>query len=284
MKSSAAQSEATTNYLFDFIYLDKDRIGSYYAQLFDDGVLTSIKRTASSQETSANSLGVGAPKLLIGGELKSGEAVGRGIESQFDTAWTIPIEVINELDRLNFITRDLPSATLGQIVLFGGRIQIIDLRMVQELWEPIIAMQAKGEQAAAKTPQARKAAAAQVENNKSMIKIVSKLPHTMQMRAFNGDMQLWSTLNPSALTINGEDLAFKHGASIPGDWIVLGILDAKPDVSEDFALPNNLSELESGMLQMMMGLRVFFGRNDADYGITPIAIFRPVHPAAGKAS
>jgi hypothetical protein len=279
MTSNAAQNEATTNYLFDFVYLDRDKIGSYYAQLFNDGVLTSIKRSSSSQDTSVNSLGVGAPKLLIGGEMRNTEAVGEGLEQQFDTAWTIPLEVINELDRSGYIVPDLHAASLGQIVMFKGRIQIIDLRMVQELWEPILTMQAKNGQAAAKTQQARKAATMELEEAKQMIKVISKLPHTMQMRAFGPDAQLWSTLNPSALTINNEDLAFKHGATIPGEWMVMGILDAKPDSDEEMSFPENIGEVEGGMLQLMVALRFLFGRKLTDYGITPIAVFRPILPA-----
>ncbi|MCA8105760.1 hypothetical protein SB394_21580 [Burkholderia sp. BCCIQ04A] len=280
MKSGAEQNAPTTNYLFDFIYLDRNKLGSYYAQLFDDGVLSSVKRTASTQDLSARSLGVGAPKLLLGGEARSSETASNGIETQFDASWTIPIEVINELDSRGFIAKNISTAQLGQLVLLRGRLQIIDLRMVQELWEPIIAAQTEEAKSSAKTALERKTAATEAATNKQMIKVISKLPHTMQMRLFNDEYQAWSTLSPSSLTINAEDLAFKHGASMPGEWWTLALLDARPADDDNFAVPDALSDIESGMLQMLIGLRVFFGRQSRDYGVTPVAVFRSVSPQA----
>lgn len=280
MKSGAAQSGQSTNYLCDFIYLDRDKIASYYSQLFDGGVLSSIKRTSSVQDTSTTSVGVGAPKLLIGGESKSGETATRGIESQFDTSWSIPLEVINELDGRGFVSKDVATANLGQLVLIRGRLQIVDLRMAQELWEPILSLQAGQMKSEAKTPSERKSALKHAEDSKQQIKLISKLPHTMQMRLLNPEFQAWSTLKPSALTINSEDLAFKHGASMPGEWLTLAVLDARPSDDDDFVVPERLGDVESGMLQMLLGLRMFFGRHTLDYGVTPIAIFRAIHPMA----
>ena len=53
------QNLLTTEFLFDFIYLDRPRIASYFAQLFDDGVLTQTKRISQKSEMDSNKLKAG---------------------------------------------------------------------------------------------------------------------------------------------------------------------------------------------------------------------------------
>jgi len=94
---------------------------------------------------------------------------------------------------------------------------------------------------------------------------------------------LWGTLNPDAMVSAATDLAFKYGPSIPGDWIILGVMDAKPfDFNDEIKLPVGLGDLERGMLQMALQLKAVFGRSTLDYGITPLAIYRKVPLAAVK--
>ncbi len=114
-----------------------------------------------------------------------------------------------------------------------------------------------------------------------LVEVVEQLPHTLQLRIRSGQNSCWGTLAPEQMTINPADLAFKHGAAIPGKWKVLGLLDAKPSNSEiDYMMEvaHAQGPVMPGMLQMLMGLRQMFGRVDTDYGITPLAIYRTVDP------
>lgn len=95
------------------------------------------------------------------------------------------------------------------------------------------------------------------------------------MRFFNDEVEAWSSLKPQSLMVNTDDISFKHGAVIPGEWAMVCLVDAHPD-REDVkqALPRTLNELEEGMLTMMLSLRTFFGRPSNNYGLTPLAIYR----------
>lgn len=276
-----AVGKLSTDYLFDFIYLDRDRIASYYAQLFPDGVLTALKRTHGTSDKDGKAGSVGLPKVL-GVTHEQAETVLTGLERNFDPAWTVPVQVINALAERGYVSEDISASGLGQVVLFTGRLQVIDLRMIQGLWEPIISVHNKQQLSSAKTNSERRAAQAEQANAKEISQILPKLPHMLQMRVFDNGTHLWGTMDPAGMTINPADLTFKHGPSIGGTWRMLCVLDAKPETErsddEPMILPTSLGELEAGMLKMTLGLRQQFGRPYGDYGVTPIAIFRAIKP------
>jgi hypothetical protein len=270
-----APNSPSTNYLFDFLYLDRDRIASYAAQIFDSGVLTAVKQVSSSNESSAGKAHGGLGRLA-GYEATNSEAINRSIERQFDAAWSTPLNVINELDRLGYIHHQLCDAGFGQLVLFSGRIQLLDMMLVKDLWEPVGRMEVAKMSTATKSQQAAKKQAER--QMRDMMDIVQRLPHTLQLKMFTDKEQLWATLKPEHMTINPTDFALKHGPMIPGEWKLICALDARPD-QLDLDPARLHTDMEVGILQMLIGLRTIFGRAVSDYGVTPIAIFRAVTPA-----
>jgi hypothetical protein len=163
---------------------------------------------------------------------------------------------------LILFNRDIKTTPVSQIALISGSMRLIDIRMLKEMWKPIFKL----------------ATAGTAKNKKLddvMVDVISKLPHALQMSLFTGTEEAWSTLSPEHMTINPDDIALKHGSSVAGDWMLLGVVDAQPE--EDIQKPVHSSrDLENGMLQVLTGIREFFGRPCSAYGITPIAIFRPI--------
>lgn len=273
MTSNAAQSSPKDESLFDFLYLDRVRLASYLAQMFDDGIHLSSKKTAASGNQFSNTASGNALGLLKAG-LGTTETTNETIERQFDASWSAPLSLLRELNDLGYVKTFSKLSALGQMIFFKGNIQILDLRILQKLWQPMLAMES--ELKPAHTEAQRKAKKAEHAQAQAIARVAENLPHIIQLRAFNDDHQLWATLTPEALTVNPSDLAFKHGPSIPGDWAILGLLDARPSGEDEMKLPAGLGQVESGMLQMALQLKHFLGRNFADYGITPIAIYREV--------
>lgn len=273
MTSNAAQSSPRDESLFDFLYLDRIRLASYLAQMFDDGIHLSSKKTAASGNQFSNTASGNALGLIKAG-LGSTETTNETIERQFDASWSAPLSLLRELNEQGYVKAFSKSAALGQLILFRGNIQILDLRILQKLWQPVLAMQS--ELKPTHTDAQRKAKKAEDAQAQAIAKVAENLPHIIQMRAFNESHQLWATLTPEALTVNPSDLAFKHGPSIPGEWAILGLLDARPTGEDELRLPVGLGEVEAGMLEMALQLKNFLGRNHTDYGITPIAIYREV--------
>lgn len=181
--------------------------------------------------------------------------------------------MLKALNERNFISPDIANTVLGQIALVKGRIQILDLRMIQEMWDTLLDWHIS------QMPTATSAHRREKEKMKSNFRlaaqIIKKLPHGIHMRFFNDEVEAWSSLKPQSLMVNTDDISFKHGAVIPGEWAMVCLVDAHPD-REDVkqALPRTLNELEEGMLTMMLSLRTFFGRPSNNYGLTPLAIYR----------
>jgi hypothetical protein len=268
-----AQDSQNTKYLFDYIYLDRDKLAAYSAQIFDHGALTSIKSVSGTQEHTGTKLDGGIPKLLSG-EASEQVSLNESLERSFDAAWALPLNVINGLDEMGLVHRDITKANYGQMVLVKGAIQLIDLRMLQNLWG-LIVNHTLGELPAS-TPAHKKAKQAAAAEAKNMAELVSKLPHSLQFKMNGENASVWSTLQPEHMIINPFDFAMKHGASIKGEWHMLAVVDAKPNDVEDDTMFNSPSPIEAGFLVMISQLKVLMGRQDGDYGVTPVAVFRKI--------
>ncbi|KVE80374.1 hypothetical protein [Burkholderia vietnamiensis] len=273
-----AQDSPSIEYLYDFAYLDRGRIDFYFAQLFEDGVLTQTKRTAKDSSTETTRMG-GSVKILSG-DYSGADLVERGLERLFDPSWLAPIEVLNRLDEFQFVHRDLATTPIGGLFLVPGEMSIIDIRMLKELWPDIGEMVLRDEiNAQNLAPKLKQRALSEGKKSyETVAKVLKNLPHAIQATFISSGELLWSTLRSESMLINPDDLALKHGALIPGEWHVLGVLDAQP--GETGALLHDCSSaLDEAMVQMLAALRGLMGRPTAAYGVTPIAIFRAVRPA-----
>jgi hypothetical protein len=215
----------------------------------------------------------GLPKVFTAEEYEHA-ATNESLERSFDAAWTLPLNVINGLDEMGLIKRDITQASYGQLVLIKGAIQLLDLRMLQELWDGLMKA-IVGDLPASTAAHKRKKQEAEAEA-KNMVGIVSKLPHALQFKVFGENANTWSTLKPDHMIINPFDFAMKHGATISGEWFTLGVIDAKPTDVEDLSRLIHANDIEQGMLTMLGQLRTLMGRSDSDYGITPVAVFRKI--------
>ena len=277
--SSEDQSSLEDQYLVDFLYVDRPRVASLSAQLFASGHLTATKTTSSKSEESGGKFGAGIPGVVKGDATLS-DKTQETVERQFDATWAGPLNVLRELNARGYLIDGVDSAAFGQLIIARGKIHVLDLRMVQKLWKPILSQE--GAKAIAAAPKAEKAAATRAAaESKAMVEIVEQLPHMLQFRVRNEDYACWATLDPDQMTINPNDLAFKHGAYIPGEWLVLAVLDAKPsdpflDTLDAMGVGGAEGTLIGGMQQMLKGLREMFGRGADEYGITPLAIYRVV--------
>ncbi|MFH4134990.1 hypothetical protein WAI79_21510, partial [Acinetobacter baumannii] len=56
----------------------------------------------------------------------------------YDGIPTMPREMINRLDELGFINRELNDEMLGNLVLLEGRLGVTDIGVVKELVEPAL--------------------------------------------------------------------------------------------------------------------------------------------------
>lgn len=269
--SASENDSPTTEFLYDFIYLDRTRIQSLYAQLSEKGSLVVVRNVDQTSHVDQSRFKLGVPSIA-GGESHTSKSGSSSRETHYDASWFMPVETINRLDDLGYIYRDLASTPVGQLVLIKGSLQILDIRMLRELWPSIIKIIGQGN---IKLPSVNKQDLATMKN--FLPGFLNTLPHALQMNFLSEKGESWATMNPDMMNVNSGDLGLKHGTLIPGDWHMLAVLDVRPTPETVEPTPDFLSTpLGDIMVQVMSAIQQLAGRPGASYGVTPVAIFRPL--------
>lgn len=255
--------------IYDFIYLDSKRLTSFLAQLDDDGVLLSIKNTSGSTRENKN-IGSAGLTMAMRAAKENTESVEHQSERHYDSSTAVLYSAIDRLDELGFIKRRADETAMGQLLLCSGMLTFQDIRMMRDLWEPIVKLLINGHQGNGKQKQDF------IKEMDIMKSIILGLPHALLMTLNSEGSLLWSSLEEEHLKINSDDITLKHGANFAGRWHVLGILDAKPDEQSEHQILPVSSPFFHGMTTILENIRETLGRPSSHYGITPIAIFRTV--------
>lgn len=281
-----AQDLQTIESIFDFFYLDNPKIKSFYAQLNGLGVLNSLKNTSQISDTRKMEATVGLP-TVTGGKLGNDHLAATTSEHLYDGIPTMPREMINRLDELGFIYRELNDEMLGNLVLLDGRLGVIDIEVTKELVEPALNFYIK-DLLKQNTQQSKKLAKEIKDNLKDMITLFKGIPFGLEAKLLQetGERhedsnvplcrEVWMTLNRDEIVGSPMDLNFKHGEFLAGNWYVLGVLDALP--FDDFTFQTDPNEFRDGIVNMVKMIKTIVGRPSTAYGITPIAIFRVLKP------
>lgn len=119
-----AQEQPSIDSIYDFIYLDTKRLTSFLAQLDDDGVLLSIKKTRHIKEEQKNlgSLGLTGTRATT----EDNTTIGKQSEKHYDSSIVAMYDVINRLDELGFIKKSISTTAMGQLLLCSGTITSYD--------------------------------------------------------------------------------------------------------------------------------------------------------------
>ncbi|MFC5741610.1 DUF6414 family protein [Dyella tabacisoli] len=259
-----AQEQAQDDSIFDFLYVDRQRLASLLAQLSDDGVITLAKRTSSSSTSNNGKFKVG-PSAIASAEGGVTDGASEGLERQFDSSFLLPINALTILQQTGRI-KDESQLTLGSIVQISGKVNLRDLDLIKRLWDPFT------KTIIGNAPSHKKA---KVKHEIDIAgSVLKEIPPTVQVKLRTATNDFWGMLNDSDPTFSSHFIALKHGGTLQGEWYIVGILDALPDQapSESDEMSGNLI---ADMAEVVNGLRELVGRPYSAFGITPLAIFRP---------
>jgi hypothetical protein len=279
--------------LYDYVYLDRTRIEAYAAQLDDNGVLTSIKRTTASADKTTTKANVNLQVLVAGQDDTVGST--QAVDLAYEARWSVPLDVLAMLDEHGLVIQPVTLANIGQLVLLRGDLEVVDIRVMRELWQPIVNLWQHNEESALRTAQdtlatlpptqqkqgramiadAKKQSKESVAGINLFLPILEKLPHAIHAALSTPDgHHVWMSLDPQNLTTSVDDFALKHGALIPGLWTAIGILDATPEV--DRPAPEPGGTLGGIMKFVASFMQNALGRPKESYGLTPIAVYRTI--------
>jgi hypothetical protein len=299
--SEQEQEGLESDSVFDFLYHDVRRVGSFLAQFDDAGHLQQVTQSDGATRGSkrgwkaaaGGSLpGVGSANVSVERAPEKGGF--EASERVYDPLWTNARTLLDFLSERDMLKRTLVNASIGQFVLVSGSLLILDLPMLKNAWaSPVIQKLMRDGVAEQSAPagnrQQRRAqgATASITTKTSQIELVvailSMMPHVLQCRLLSQDVNVWCTLNEEFIVGKASDLTLKHGTLLQGEWQMLGILDAYPDdasrTNADLqAVISAIAATPVGQLSTQFApvAQTMLGRPGEAHGVTPLLIFRDV--------
>lgn len=294
--SDAALEQDAASSVFDFLYYDARRIGSYLAQFDPSGHLQAYKQSESvgSSATSVSRIGgrgtVGVASFDSGKDASETETEGEASERQYDPLWTNALNFLDYLDNRRLLRRELAGSRISQFVLAKGELNVVDLTLVKRMWDLPTIGQLGGEVQSSESNRHERRAKQRVAPPNTRpteqqvgFDLLKVIPHSIQASIVSDQGSVWSTLREDSLIVAASDLFLKHGKTIPGQWHMLGIVDALPteELAPEPPTPEQSAIGILGGLGYILDAigpfaRLLLGRPASAYGMTPLLIFRKV--------
>lgn len=281
--------------VFDFVYIDFQRVSLLISQFNDFGELSSVSESKSAGRGSeksdsyevAGSISVASGKSNF--ENSTNSHFDKAISRTYDPKWINAVNFLDEAEARGFINRDIASARMGEVVMISGAIKITDYGALREIWKKpsmVKAMKAGATPLQSGNRQERRKnahkgpeTATTQEGLEIFLDIIDVLPHTVQC-TMGENPKGWGLLRPEGLVGSATDFALKFGGNIPGDWSMIGILEALPDTT--FLPPgiiqtHELEEIGPAFFAHLEPItRQLLGRPKIAFGLTPLIILREV--------
>lgn len=295
--SDEERDQPPASSVFDFLYYDSRRIGSFLSQFDPNGHLQGVRRTegvsdlSSSKSTYTGKGSVAVASVAANSETTGATTVNDAAERQYDSLWSNAVAFLDYLAGRDLLHRDLSRARISQFVLASGDLGVVDLTMMKKFWEmpAMRGLASQGvpqqEKASRRDRRAGRASNKTPEMTEQQVgfEILSIIPHSVQATVEGPQGKVWATLREEAMIVSPSDLFLKHGRYIPGRWNMLGIVDALPGDPEDTSVveAEEMAEgLWGGLGTILDALgpiaRVLLGRPTDSFGMTPLVIFREV--------
>ena len=255
--------------LYDFLYVDRERMRSLYAQQYT-GLLQNLEKESVS--TKNTSVEIGAGVAVVNGKHERGEQLTESKKDILDPHDIILTDVMTFLVDHSYIFRDDQILEPGNIVLAPGSFSTFDYGMLCDVLSAMpqsfidrIALQA--------VPGAGKSKNDARKDFLNGIKVISKLlPGLMQILLVSKNASFSGVVTRDQLRVSNLGMTIQCGSWLPGEWWVLGIVDS---TGKD--APNHetgMSDVAKATMTFMDLIRSAFEPPKENVLITPLVIFR----------
>lgn len=290
-KSSAASDREERNSIYDFLYHDPRRVGSFLAQFDPRGHLQSLNHSLSSEDASENkaTLGGGASIPLIAdlsgsGETSFSEATNTALSKTYDPLWANALAFLDYLIQNDLINREIDKASIGQFTLSSGSLAIVDTTFVQKLSQTaaIRRLFSKNNASRINPNTGKPFTKDEIDLDFEMLRILE--PQIQMQLTTDDGAEIWGTFRSEGLVTPSSELNMKHGVIVEGRWSILGIKDADPIVDVN----NMVEDIEDAKLgfagrQFLVDaidahhkIMTVLGRPFGSFGLTPLIVFREI--------
>lgn len=286
--------------VYDFFYHDGRRVASFLSQFDSSGSLTQVSQGIHAEKTRVDTQkleGTGKIPALANGTIGSVDETRSRQQNDilrvYDPMWANARALLDFLDERKMIQRTISEESLGQIVLATGKLDIYDLKIMTSFWSlptvrkliensiPKATQMPKAQQHTAdgkRMKQLIEQRASEARFNLDFfLELAPSLPHSAHGTIQAHEASLWFNVDPAGLTMTTSDIMLKHGITVPGEWAVLGVLDAVPEPIEmrnRDQTPDGAEAVVKIFETLVPVARSMLGRPETSFGITPLLIFR----------
>jgi hypothetical protein len=254
--------------VYDFLYVDVNRIARLVAQLNQGGVVTETAREWSLGGEAGVKLSHFIPFAIKG-------IFGNKRSESYDPSWRLPVLFLDQMEA-HIVSEPLHWG-VGQIVTLTGSLSVSEYVFAgQMLKVPAV----RDAILNPRSPTSVQLSQSEIESFANAAKV---MPHMLQAAVSTDSLTSWSTLNDACTTASTGDLTLKCGSAIDGKWTLTGILDVKPDESKQSSNGTPVSGYSQEFRALGDAVRSAIGRPQDSYGITPLTIHRKVEvPDIGR--
>ncbi|BCD59609.1 MULTISPECIES: hypothetical protein [unclassified Nitratiruptor] len=245
--------------LYDFLYLDRDRVDSFYAQLFE-GYLKQIEKETSADQKEAEKVAVGI-KPFMNGELSGYKTIK---ESKKETVDPEQIVIIDTLSILSKNSYNINKAKQGDIVKVSGNLHIATnnmLKMFVDVGEIF------------NEPRSTKEKKELKKIKQLLTSFLNHVTIESIMLLKTGSRSIVGSLKKEFLREDPETFQLKYGASGMDNVTVLGFYESDHDETAMNYHPSD--DFISSSKQFAEGIKNLFFPPHSSV-ITPIAIYKEI--------
>lgn len=253
--------------LIEFLYKDKNYIDSFYSQIFQ-GDIQKVTKNSTEKQMLTNKLEGGIP-TVVKGALQSNEENSEGISQEINPHDSKILKLFSEIEVK--MCENIGQSKTNGLNKFHGILNIVDYDIMKERFANLSTsgLLAIG----LNQPNIKNDALDKIEQ--LGMPIENLMNAMLKMYQSGCDMvltlrnkeKLLVPLEREFLTMNSYDIHRVFGERLPGEWIVVGVLNCVNKLNQGNAL--------SAMLQQLEGvIKTAFEEGTYEYVLKPIAIYR----------
>ena len=257
-KDEAQSPVSETQTVVDFLYVDKERADSFISQI-RSGTLRSVTKTKGVSEATSYDARAGAPGFF-GGTYRHEQKDHENASEQYDPYHAQLLDLLHDLNIHE--AEQISSDRTGQLILLKAPLSIRDTATMRAL----LGVAVKHKKLTPVSSDGEASDLLDMVND-----ILLQMPDSISVSVHFRGTVITGTLKESGLTIRQDDLMRTYGVHLPGEWYILGVIDA--------VCPQNDSAQEVNSIEDAMDLCSSLTSSlfhSSVYKIIPVLIFRPV--------
>jgi hypothetical protein len=235
------QDPESLNSVLDFIYVDSKRISLYLAQFSQYGNLTTLVHSTSKKDEDRAKFGVSIGPRAFRGEAMSdtAETADTSLQKHYSTQWIAPLSLLEELQARDMIKRTLEDVQIGDIFILPGSLSLFDTSMWAKVWDVVAAQhdakprRDQGSRHPRRSTSDRGLARSATNPSQPVdatgLRIIGALEQLAFLNFQSKGRRFWSLAESGCIVGGSTGLALKCGATIPGTWHMVAVLDAMPE-------------------------------------------------------